>query len=186
MTAAAILATKVCVFDAYGTLFDVAAAARRWKELLGDRSTILSELWRRKQLEYTWLRSLMGRYEDFWHITGSALDHAFGTLGIADPGLRARLMASYLELEPAVIKGAYQVLGFAGSAAAIWLGMRRFWPEVANTGMVFFVIFLYTKFFDWWWDAMPKYLFFLVVGLTAILFLVVLRRLHRSRKGGGA
>src|SRR5690606_37844897 len=57
------------------------------------------DLWRRKQLEYTWLRSLMGRYEDFWHITGAALDHAFGTLGIADPALRARLMASYLELD---------------------------------------------------------------------------------------
>jgi len=85
-----------------------------------------------------------------------------------------------------VIKGIYQVLGFTGSAAVIWLGMRRSWPEVANTGMVFFVIFLYTKFFDWWWDVMPKYLFFLVVGLTAILFLVVLRRLHRSRKGGEA
>ncbi len=99
MSATALAATKVCVFDAYGTLFDVAAAARRWKDLLGDRTATLSELWRRKQLEYTWLRSLMGRYEDFWHITGAALDHAFRTLDIADPALRARLMASYLELD---------------------------------------------------------------------------------------
>ncbi|BBK42336.1 haloacid dehalogenase [Allostella vacuolata] len=99
MTAATLAATRVCVFDAYGTLFDVAAAARRWKDLLGERTLVLAELWRRKQLEYTWLRSLMGRYEDFWHVTGAALDHALAALAIEDPGLRARLMASYLELD---------------------------------------------------------------------------------------
>jgi uncharacterized membrane protein len=49
-----------------------------------------------------------------------------------------------------------------------------------NTGMTFFVIFLYTKFFDWWWEIMPKYLFFLVLGLTAILLLLVLRRLRAT------
>ena len=85
---------------------------------------------------------------------------------------------SYLDLDPAVVEGMYQVFGFAGSAAVIWLGARRHWPEVVNTGMTFFVIFLYTKFFDWWWKIMPKYLFFLVLGLTAVLFLVVLRRLR--------
>lgn len=118
----------------------------------------------------------------------AVLYRVFGLLTLFLPVLILSNWAggSYLELEPAVIKGIYQVLGFAGSAAVIWLGMRRSWPEVANTGMVFFVIFLYTKFFDWWWDVMPKYLFFLVVGLTAILFLMVLRRLHRSRKGGEA
>lgn len=86
--------------------------------------------------------------------------------------------ASHFDFEPKLIEGFYQVMGFAGSASVIWLGMRRAWPDVVNTGMVFFVIFLYTKFFDWWWDAMPKYLFFLVIGLTAILFLVILRRLR--------
>ncbi len=86
--------------------------------------------------------------------------------------------ASYLDLDPGLVEGSYQVLGFAGSAAAVWLGVRRHWPEVVNTGVTFFVIFLYTKFFDWWWDTMPKYLFFFVLGLTAILFLVVLRRLR--------
>ncbi|MCC7271719.1 MAG: haloacid dehalogenase type II [Alphaproteobacteria bacterium] len=99
MTATPLPATTVCVFDAYGTLFDVAAAPRRWGNLLGDKATALAEAWRRKQLEYTWLRSLMGRYEDFWHVTGAALDHAFATLGLKDPALRARLMASYLELD---------------------------------------------------------------------------------------
>lgn len=100
MNAATALAeTRICVFDAYGTLFDVAAAARRWKDLLGERTTLVSDLWRRKQLEYTWLRTLMGRYEDFWHVTGAALDHALAAFAIQDPGLRARLMASYLELD---------------------------------------------------------------------------------------
>jgi uncharacterized membrane protein len=87
---------------------------------------------------------------------------------------------SYLELDPDIIEGMYQLFGFAGSAGAIWLGARRHWPEVVNTGMTFFVIFLYTKFFDWWWEIMPKYLFFLVLGLTAILLLLVLRRLRAT------
>lgn len=85
---------------------------------------------------------------------------------------------SYLEFDADVIEGAYQVLGFALSAGAIWLGVRRHWGEVVNTGAVFFVIFLYTKFYDWWWESMPKYLFFLVLGLTAVLLIFVMRRLR--------
>lgn len=87
---------------------------------------------------------------------------------------------SYLEFDPNVLEGFYQILGFIGSALAIWLGIRRNWSEVANSGVVFFVIFLYTKFFDWWWATMPKYLFFLVLGLTAVLFLFILRRLRAA------
>lgn len=86
--------------------------------------------------------------------------------------------ASYLEFEPAVIKGVYQILGFVFSAGAVWLGARRQWGDVVNTGAVFFVIYLYTKFFDWWWEIMPKYLFFLVIGLTAVLLIFVMRRLR--------
>jgi uncharacterized membrane protein len=86
---------------------------------------------------------------------------------------------SYLTLERRAVEVLYQVLGFTGTAGAIWLGVRRQWGHVVNTGVTLFVILLYTKFFDWWWDAMPKYLFFLVLGLTAVLFLVVLRRLRR-------
>lgn len=86
--------------------------------------------------------------------------------------------SSYLDADPDIIEGAYQLAGFALSAAAIWLGARKGWSEVVNTGMTFVVIFLYTKFFDWCWEIMPKYLFFLVLGLTAVLILVVLRRLR--------
>ncbi len=94
---------------------------------------------------------------------------------------------SYLDFDRTLIQGFYQVLGFAGSAAAIWLGTKRHWPEVVNTGLTFFVIFLYTKFYDWWWEIMPKYLFFLVIGLSAVLLLVVFKRLRTGRyKGAGS
>ncbi len=75
---------------------------------------------------------------------------------------------------------AYQILGFLVSAAAIWLGIRRGWRESVSTGGVFFVIFLLARFFDWWWDWMPRYLFFLVVGGTAVLALWVLMRLRAA------
>lgn len=92
---------------------------------------------------------------------------------------------SYLNLDRDVIEGGYQVAGFVLSGLVIWLGARRGWGHVTNTGTAFFVIFLYTKFFDWWWEVMPKYLFFLIVGLTAVLLLVILRRLRTAAKGGG-
>jgi uncharacterized membrane protein len=85
---------------------------------------------------------------------------------------------SYLDLDRDIIEGGYQVAGFAFSAGAIALGLRKGWGEVVNTGTIFFVVFLYTKFFDWWWESMPKYLFFLILGLTAVLCLLILRRLR--------
>jgi hypothetical protein len=85
---------------------------------------------------------------------------------------------SYLPLSASGIEAIYQIAGFVISALSIWLGVRRNWPEVANTGNVFFAIFLYTKFYDWWWDWMPKYLFFLLVGLTAVLMLLIFKRLR--------
>lgn len=86
---------RAVVFDAYGTLYDVASAAERSRASLGERWQALSELWRAKQLQYTWLRSLMGRHADFWRVTGDALDFALEALGIRDPDLRDRLMALY-------------------------------------------------------------------------------------------
>jgi uncharacterized membrane protein len=87
---------------------------------------------------------------------------------------------SYLDFDYKFIEGSYQVFGFAVSACAIWLGARRGWPDVINTGITFFVIFLYTKLYDWCWAIMPKYLFFLVVGLVAVLILLVLKRLRTA------
>ena len=90
-----------CVFDAYGTLFDVHSAAARYRGDLGDVADAVSQTWRDKQLQYTWLRSLMGRQHhiDFWQLTGDALDFALETHGIDDAALREKLLACYLELD---------------------------------------------------------------------------------------
>ena len=88
-----------CVFDAYGTLFDYSAAAARHGAALGDKAAPLAELWRLKQLQYTWLRSLMGRYAGFWQVTGDALDYAMAALDIEDEELRAGLMDAYRTLD---------------------------------------------------------------------------------------
>jgi len=85
-------------------------------------------------------------------------------------------IASSLPLDPATTEIIYQLLGFASCATAIWLGIARRWRETVNLGATFFVIFLYSKFVDWWWDWMPKYLFFFLVGLTALGVLTLLRR----------
>lgn len=87
-----------CVFDAYGTLFDVSSASRSAQDALGERWQALSDLWRSKQLQYTWLRGLGGRHADFWQVTGDALDFSLETLKIDDPALRERLMNLYLGL----------------------------------------------------------------------------------------
>ena len=88
---------RACVFDAYGTLFDVHSAVGRHSARLPDASTV-SMLWRTKQLEYTWLRTLMGRYVDFWQITQDALNFALDTHEMTDAELQQNLMQAYLEL----------------------------------------------------------------------------------------
>jgi 2-haloacid dehalogenase len=90
---------RACVFDAYGTLFDFAAAAKGCRDVLGDDVDRLTVLWRDKQLQYTWLRAVQGQHADFWQVTGDALDYALETLGSDKPGLRDRLMTLYLTLE---------------------------------------------------------------------------------------
>jgi 2-haloacid dehalogenase len=91
---------KACVFDAYGTLFDFASAARSCRDELGDNADKLTALWRDKQLQYTWLRAAQNLHADFWQVTGDGLDFALETLGIDNPALRARLMNLYLALDP--------------------------------------------------------------------------------------
>ncbi len=90
---------QACVFDAYGTLFDVHSAVAQHKQKLGDNGEAVSLLWRTKQLEYTWLRSLMGRHLEFWQVTGDALDYALDAYEIDDAVLRKDLMQAYLQLE---------------------------------------------------------------------------------------
>lgn len=90
---------RACVFDAYGTLFDVRGPVARLATDIGPHAEDISRLWRQKQLEYSWLRSLMGVHADFWHVTGDALDYALDQYGVSEPGLRDELMALYLKLD---------------------------------------------------------------------------------------
>ncbi len=85
---------------------------------------------------------------------------------------------SYLSLSHKHVQYLYQIAGFITSGLVIWLGIARQWTGLTNLGSTFFAIFLYTKFYDWWWEWMPKYLFFLLIGLVAILLLIMLKRLR--------
>ncbi len=91
---------KACVFDAYGTLFNLHLPSERLQAVAGDRSDALLDLWRRKQLEYTWLRTLMGRYRPFEQVTEDALRHAFATFGVDHPPLFEALMQTYWQPTP--------------------------------------------------------------------------------------
>ncbi|MGI3170316.1 haloacid dehalogenase type II [Pseudooceanicola sp. C21-150M6] len=95
---------STCVFDAYGTLFDVAAAARAEAERAGpgrfsQHWPRIAEDWRRKQLEYSWLRAIAGHHCTFWEVTQDALDWALEAAGFDDPDLRQRLMELYRVLD---------------------------------------------------------------------------------------
>lgn len=90
---------KACAFDAYGTLFNVHAPVGKIAGRIGEDAGEVSKLWRQKQLEYTWLRSLMPAHVEFWQVTGEALDYALAAHGIDDGPLRNELMQAYLTLD---------------------------------------------------------------------------------------
>jgi 2-haloacid dehalogenase len=89
---------RACVFDAYGTLFDVNSAAQQAQNVLHEKWQQLAEVWRMKQLQYTWLRSLTGRHVDFWQLTVEALEFALDSLQLGNAQLRDKLMELYLQL----------------------------------------------------------------------------------------
>src|SRR5512138_54108 len=101
----ALTGTEICGFDAYGTLFDFNSAVARHRAVIGPKADALADMWRSKQIQYTWLRNSMGAYDKFWQVTGEALDHCLAAHGIADaPGpdaaVREKLMGAYLALDP--------------------------------------------------------------------------------------
>ncbi|TRD23523.1 haloacid dehalogenase type II [Palleronia caenipelagi] len=117
---------RICVFDAYGTLFDVTAAARRaasepGRNALAGAWQALARDWRAKQLEYTWLRAVTGRHCDFWQVTQDGLDWALEAAGLdGDAELRARLLALYWELDAyPEVPEMLQALKSAGHTTAI-------------------------------------------------------------------
>src|SRR5882672_3337759 len=87
------------VFDAYGTLFDFHAAVARHHAAAGPDATAFSDLWRGKQIEYTWTHTLAGRYVEFWTLTQRALDYTFARLPSVDRGLRDDLLGAYFKLD---------------------------------------------------------------------------------------
>lgn len=113
------------------------------------------------------------RFQDF-----PPLYRIFGLLGIFLPILVLANWGdvSYLMWPAERVESLYQVAGFVVAGVAIWLGIRHHRREVTNLACTFFVIYLYTKFFDWWWDWMPKYVFFFILGSIAVALLFVLKK----------
>ena len=95
----ALSGVRACVFDAYGTLFDFASAAARCPGIPEDKRAALTTLWRDKQLQYTWLRTLQDRYVDFGQVTAEALDFALDSLDLRDTALREQLLQLYQNLQ---------------------------------------------------------------------------------------
>jgi 2-haloacid dehalogenase len=150
----------VFVFDAYGTLLDVHAAISRYRSQAGPDADRLSEIWRSKQLEYSWTLTLAGRYVDFWTLTQRALDYALARVPSVDKALRPQLLDAYFALgafadarstlralkakghqtailsngSPDMLKGAVDAAGIAGDLDAVlsvdMLKMFKPRPEV--------------------------------------------------------
>ena len=111
---------RACVFDAYGTLFNFAAATERCRDEIGDKTDALTDIWRTKQLQYSWLRSLMGYHLDFWQLTSDALDFALEALDLRDPDLREHLLTLYMALDPyPEVKGVLHALRRAEVQTAV-------------------------------------------------------------------
>ncbi len=121
-----------CVFDAYGTLFDVHSAVRAHADRIGPKADEVSQLWRIKQLEYSWVRSLMGRHADFRQITAEALDYCFRRFSIKNKELFDDLLLSYQNLAAyADASDALKSLKVRGLTTAILSNGTPDWLEAA-------------------------------------------------------
>ncbi len=111
---------QACVFDAYGTLFNVASPVEKLAGTIGEKASAVATLWRQKQLEYTWLRSLMGTHTDFWNVTRDALDYTLEVHGVSEAGLADELMTLYLKLDAyEEVLAALQALRAKGKRCAV-------------------------------------------------------------------
>ncbi len=91
---------------------------------------------------------------------------------------------SYFPWDPQTVERFYQLFGVVAAGIVVWIGIRTNWTGMINTGTAFFTVFLFFRLIDWWWDWMPKYLFFLLIGVVAIVLVAVFKRLRsRSRPG---
>jgi len=117
---------------------------------------------RRRYAEFDWLYRTLGLLTFFLAI-----------LILSEAGV-----LSYLPMRDTAVKTMYQVVGFGAAGLAMWMGARGHLPGVVNLGAAFFTVYLYLRFYHWWWDWMPGYLFFLVVGLISIGLLALFRKLR--------
>jgi len=127
---------KSLAFDAYGTLFDVHSVVSLGEQLFPGQGTALSNTWRLKQLQYTWSRSLMGRYEDFWKVTGDGLVFAAKSLKLdLDAPKRKQLMEAYLSLAafPDVVPGLEQLKAAGYKLAILSNGSPRMLQAAAKS-----------------------------------------------------
>lgn len=89
--------------------------------------------------------------------------------------------ASYISyLSGGIIEGLYQLVGFGVSLMAIWFGIKKGWGDLINGGNIYFTLFLYTKFYDWWWDIMPKFIFFFLMGMVTLGLMLILKKMRHS------
>ncbi len=133
---------RACVFDAYGTLFDVHSAAAKYSSKLGELEGPVSELWRSKQLQYTWLRSLMGAYDEFWTVTSESLDYALAAYKVKDQGLRNQLLNAYLNLSCFVeVEEVLRTLKENGIVVAVLSNgsPKMLNPVIENSGMAQYI-----------------------------------------------
>ena len=129
---------EACVFDAYGTLFDVHSAVGRHRARIGDAADAVSAAWRTKQLQYTWLRSLMDRWTPFSEVTEDSLAFALDEAGVADDALRRDLLDSYRSLEcyPEVVRVLDMLRGGGMRTAILSNGSREMLDAaVASAGL---------------------------------------------------
>ncbi len=129
---------RAYAFDAYGTLFDVHSAISRHRAAIGEDADALSALWRAKQLEYTWTRTLMERYQDFWRLTQDALDFALARFPEVDKALRPRLLEAYWHLEafPDVIPTLTRLRRMGHRIAIFTNGTQEMAEAAANASAV--------------------------------------------------
>jgi len=126
---------------------------------------------------FTRLASSRERFPEVWRLVGMA------AVLLPIPFLSVwTLVFSYHLLPETVLHALYDSCGFLLPVLAIWAGIRRGWPEVVRAATGFLVVFAYAKCFDWWWELMPRYLFFLLLGGLAIAAIVLLGRLRRRMK----
>ncbi|WP_139652913.1 haloacid dehalogenase type II [Raoultibacter phocaeensis] len=124
-------------FDAYGTLYDVYSVEQKCEENYPGNGAAISRMWRQKQLEYSWLRTLMGRYENFWRVTQDALRYTLADIGLkADAAVLDEIMETYLKLEmyPEVIE-AFALLGSRKKVILTNGNLEMIEPLVERSGL---------------------------------------------------